>query len=83
MNITETPPIGSSSKDREFSSGSMKIGGTTEPVYHESRQGDVRDSQADITKARAILNYEPTVSFEDGLRKTIEWYREVGAPTPA
>src|SRR5215207_785322 len=44
------------------------VGATITPVYEESRKGDVRDSQADITKARALLGYEPIVSFEDGLR---------------
>ena len=51
------------------------VGATAEPTYAEPRAGDVRDSQADITKARRLLGYEPTVSFEEGLRKTIEWYR--------
>ena len=51
------------------------IGGTVEPTYLPGRQGDVRDSQADITKARALLGYEPIVSFEEGLAHTIEWYR--------
>jgi nucleoside-diphosphate-sugar epimerase len=51
------------------------IGGTVEPVYVETRAGDVRDSQADITKARRILGYEPTVAFEEGLRRTVDWYR--------
>jgi nucleoside-diphosphate-sugar epimerase len=51
------------------------VGANVTPVYEESRQGDVRDSQADIAKARELLGYEPTVSFEEGLRKTIEWYR--------
>jgi nucleoside-diphosphate-sugar epimerase len=55
------------------------VGGTLTPVYEESRKGDVRDSQADITKARELLGYEPTVSFEEGLRKTIEWYRTAEA----
>jgi nucleoside-diphosphate-sugar epimerase len=50
-------------------------GGTVEPVYAEPRPGDVRDSQADIAKARRILGYEPTVSFEDGLERTVQWYR--------
>ena len=40
-----------------------------------ARRGDVRDSQADITKARELLGYEPIVSFEEGLRKTVDWYR--------
>jgi nucleoside-diphosphate-sugar epimerase len=51
------------------------IGVDVRPVYAEPRAGDVRDSQADITKARDLLAYEPTVSFEEGLRLTIEWYR--------
>ncbi len=55
------------------------IGGTLDPTYAESRQGDVRDSQADIGKARALLGYEPIVSFEDGLKHTIEWYRTANA----
>jgi nucleoside-diphosphate-sugar epimerase len=56
-------------------------GGDVGPVYADSRAGDVRDSQADITKARELLGYEPTISFEDGLRHTIDWYREpVAAP---
>ena len=46
-----------------------------EPVYKETRAGDVRDSQADISKARRLLGYEPTASFEDGLARTVEWYR--------
>jgi nucleoside-diphosphate-sugar epimerase len=50
-------------------------GGTLEPSYVEPRAGDVRDSQADISKARRILGYEPIVSFEDGLERTFQWYR--------
>jgi UDP-glucose 4-epimerase len=45
------------------------------PIYKEPRAGDVRDSQADITKARTLLRYTPIVSFEEGLRRTIEWCR--------
>ena len=55
------------------------IGATITPAYQEVRQGDVRDSQADITKARDLLGYQPIVSFEEGLRKTIEWYRTAQA----
>jgi len=51
------------------------IGATARPCYGEPRAGDVRDSQADITKARELLGYEPSVSFEDGLRTTVDWYR--------
>ena len=59
------------------------IGGTLEPTYVEPRQGDVRDSQADIGKAKALLGYEPIVSFEDGLEHTIDWYRTAKAPSTA
>jgi nucleoside-diphosphate-sugar epimerase len=51
------------------------VGGTVEPVYKEARAGDVRDSQADISKARRLLGYEPIVSFEQGLKATVEWFR--------
>jgi nucleoside-diphosphate-sugar epimerase len=50
-------------------------GATTQPVYVETRAGDVRDSQADIRLARQVLGYEPIVPFEEGLQKTVEWYR--------
>ncbi len=46
------------------------------PIYAEQRAGDIKHSQADITKARADLGYDPKVSFAEGLRHTIEWYRE-------
>jgi nucleoside-diphosphate-sugar epimerase len=39
------------------------------------RQGDVRESHADITVARQFLGYEPLVRFEDGLRRTVDWAR--------
>jgi nucleoside-diphosphate-sugar epimerase len=45
------------------------------PHHAEPRSGDVRDSQADITRAREWLGYEPTIALEEGLRRTVEWYR--------
>ncbi|MEO8070166.1 MAG: SDR family oxidoreductase [Acidobacteriota bacterium] len=45
-----------------------------QPLFAPTREGDVRDSQADIHKARQLLGYEPRVAFADGLRKTVEWY---------
>lgn len=44
--------------------------------YLADRQGDVRDSLADITAAKNILGYLPKVSIEEGLRQTIEWFRQ-------
>jgi len=46
------------------------------PVYADARAGDIKHSQADITLAKERLSYVPRVSFEEGLRDTIEWYRE-------
>jgi nucleoside-diphosphate-sugar epimerase len=66
-----------------FSAMRDVVGGNLEPTYAESRQGDVRDSQADIRKAKTLLGYAPTVSFEDGLARTIAWYRSAGAVTVA
>ena len=59
------------------------IGVDVTPVYAEPRAGDVRDSQADISKARDILGYEPRVSFGEGLRRTVDWYRTAGATATA
>jgi nucleoside-diphosphate-sugar epimerase len=44
--------------------------------YAPEREGDVKHSQADIALAEKHLGYKPTVAFEDGLRRTVEWYRE-------
>ena len=44
-------------------------------VYGPPRPGDVRDSLADITAARARLGFEPTVGFEEGLREYADWVK--------
>jgi nucleoside-diphosphate-sugar epimerase len=51
------------------------VGATVEPTYAERRAGDVRDSQADITKARELLGYAPRIGLEEGLRLTLDWCR--------
>jgi nucleoside-diphosphate-sugar epimerase len=54
----------------------QKLGGVQiDPVYGPPRPGDVRDSQADIARAVAELGHAPRYSFEEGLRLTLEWYR--------
>lgn len=53
------------------------IGCSLSPEYLPKRVGDFRDSQADIGKAKTILGYVPLVSFEEGLRRTVDWYRSV------
>lgn len=46
-----------------------------EPAYAPARAGDIRDSLADIRLASERMGYEPQVSFREGLRRTVEWYR--------
>jgi nucleoside-diphosphate-sugar epimerase len=55
------------------------IGTDLRPIYKEARAGDVKDSQADITKARTLLGYSPLVGLEEGLRHTLEWCRSQSA----
>jgi nucleoside-diphosphate-sugar epimerase len=57
------------------------VGTNLQAIYKEARAGDVKDSQADITKAKALLGYTPIVPFEEGLQHTLDWCRaERGAP---
>jgi nucleoside-diphosphate-sugar epimerase len=51
------------------------VGARLEPKYAPPRAGDVRDSQADISKATRLLGYAPTVTFEEGLHRTVAWYK--------
>ena len=53
-----------------------EIGADVEPVHGPDRLGDVRDSFADISAAQADLGYTPTVPLADGLRLTVDYYRE-------
>ncbi len=45
-----------------------------EPIHAPERPGDIKHSLADITLARRLLNYEPIVDFETGLKQTLDWY---------
>ncbi len=47
-----------------------------EPAYAPARAGDIRDSLADIGLAEELLGYKPQVDFREGLRRTVEWYRQ-------
>ncbi len=51
-----------------------------EPIFAPPRLGDVRESLADITLARKHLQYEPQVQFEEGLRRSIDYYLKTVAP---
>jgi nucleoside-diphosphate-sugar epimerase len=51
------------------------VGTRVQAIHKEPRAGDVTDSQADISKAQALLGYQPLVSLEEGLTHTIDWCR--------
>jgi nucleoside-diphosphate-sugar epimerase len=53
------------------------------PVYAEPRQADIKHSLADISAARDALGFRPAVGLEEGLRKTVEWYRTASSLIPA
>ncbi|MEX0677151.1 MAG: SDR family oxidoreductase [Pirellulales bacterium] len=53
------------------------LGTAIQPLHAAPRRGDVRESLADITQARACLGYEPKVGFEEGLRRSIDYYRGI------
>jgi UDP-glucose 4-epimerase len=63
----------------ELIAGINRVLGTSiEPIFEPARAGDVRESLADISLARELLGYEPTVGFDEGLRRTIAYYRQPG-----
>jgi nucleoside-diphosphate-sugar epimerase len=45
------------------------------PIYGDERGGDIKHSLADISSAETNLGYKPKVNFEDGLKRTVDWYR--------
>jgi nucleoside-diphosphate-sugar epimerase len=55
------------------------FGTNIQPIYKDARAGDVRDSQADISKAERLLGYKPIVGLEQGLRETVTWFTEDAA----
>ena len=55
------------------------LGVQTQAIYREPRAGDVRDSQADISRAKALTGYVPIVDLREGLERTLAWF---GAAPP-
>lgn len=53
------------------------LGTKVEPVFEPPRAGDVRDSLADISLARKLLKYEPIIGFDEGLQRTVDYYRQL------
>jgi UDP-glucose 4-epimerase len=52
------------------------VGKNVKPIYEPARPGDVKHSLADISLAKKLIGFKPTVSFHSGLEKAIGWYRE-------
>ena len=53
-----------------------EIGSDIEPEYGPTREGDVKHSEADISRAVELLGYETLISVEDGIKRTVDWYRD-------
>ncbi|MBU0461151.1 MAG: LPS biosynthesis protein WbpP, partial [Nanoarchaeota archaeon] len=53
------------------------FGKRIKPIHEAERAGDIKHSLADISKAKKLLGYKVEVPFDEGLKKTIEWYKEV------
>ena len=53
------------------------LGTDIKPRFREPREGDIRDSFANIDKAKKLLGYKPLFSFKDGLELTIDWYKQL------
>ncbi|MBQ7098576.1 MAG: LPS biosynthesis protein WbpP, partial [Oscillospiraceae bacterium] len=47
-----------------------------QPIYGPDRAGDIKHSNADISKARRLLGYDPQWDFQKGIAAAIEWYKE-------
>jgi len=52
------------------------LGTDLDPIHGEERTGDIKHSRAGVDKAGELLGFEPVVEFEDGLRRTADWYRQ-------
>ena len=53
------------------------LGTDVEPEFADPRSGDILESLADISAARAAMNYEPQVGFEEGISRSIDYYRSL------
>ncbi len=50
------------------------VGTQVEPVFGPPRPGDIKDSLADITRAKELLGYQPSIDWREGLRRTVAWH---------
>ncbi len=54
------------------------LGTEIEPIHTDPRPGDIKYSRADVTKATELLDFAPVVAFDDGLARTVEWFKQRG-----
>ena len=52
------------------------LGKDIAPKYLPPRFGDIKHSLADVSRAKEVIGYEPKISFDEGIRKAIDWYKE-------
>ncbi|MBX3064320.1 MAG: SDR family oxidoreductase [Anaerolineae bacterium] len=57
------------------------LGTDCQPIFEPARSGDIKHSRADISKAGELLGYEQRISFEDGLAKTVAWFKDQDSST--
>ncbi|MEK4947791.1 SDR family oxidoreductase [Carnobacterium sp. FSL W8-0810] len=55
---------------------SQALGKTIQPIFGPERKGDIKHSNADITKAKEMIGYNPDWNFESGIKEAIGWYKE-------
>jgi nucleoside-diphosphate-sugar epimerase len=78
--VINVATAGRISLNRLFTTLCRVLGVEATPRYEATRAGDVRDSQADISRAAQLLGYQPVVPFDEGLQRTVEWYRSTRRP---
>lgn len=66
---------GSTSVNQLFDRIRVACASSLEAIHGPDRPGDIRDSVADISEARKVLGYEPSVGLDEGLERTVAWYR--------
>ncbi|HEY2803895.1 MAG TPA: NAD-dependent epimerase/dehydratase family protein, partial [Actinomycetota bacterium] len=54
-------------------------GATPDPIHEPAREGDMRATQADLTRVKHALGLEPSVDIREGLRRTVEWFSKEAA----
>jgi UDP-N-acetylglucosamine 4-epimerase len=65
----------STSLNQLFDLIKTNLNSTVNPEYKAERKGDIKNSLANISKAKNLLGYEPLVNLKDGMKLTIDWYK--------